>query len=44
MILVVVSDGKKEYNIGLRDQDPYFELNRPVFEKALSTFRLAAAK
>ena len=44
MILALFSDGKTMYTIGLRNHADYLERNRPVFERALSTFRLAAAK
>jgi hypothetical protein len=44
MDLVLVSDEKTLYIIGLRNQAEFFEKNRPVFARAVSTFRLASSR
>ena len=41
-LIYVVSDGKVMYDFTLRNRKDFFEKNRPIFDKAISTLKLAA--
>ncbi|MCZ6718090.1 MAG: hypothetical protein O6944_02910 [Gammaproteobacteria bacterium] len=40
MLIYTVSHGQTTYDFALRNRKEYFEKNRPVFEKALSTLKI----
>jgi hypothetical protein len=40
MLTYTVSHGQTTYDFALRNREEYFEKNRPVFEKVLSTLRI----
>ena len=44
LLVYSVSDGRIDYDIGLRGEDTFFEVNLADFEKAVASMRLTAAK